>query len=103
MIESVCMATTLTHVPQADEEDYVERQGGVPTVEKKGKSTTIIHDYEGGEGMRVANAVDYGTVILNTSRGPREFKVNLLREFHGGPCEKQSLSMGGEGYPRSRS
>lgn len=96
------MGTPLTRVSKASEEDYIEIQGGKPTVKENGKSRTIIHNYEGGEGMTVTGAVDYEPVILMTTRGPREFDTNLLRQFHGDPCEKQSLSLGGEGYPRSR-
>lgn len=89
-------------VPIASEEDYVTVQGGMPKVEQRGKASIITHDYEGGEGMVVTGSKDYGTVILDTPHGPREFRVNLLRRFHGDPCEGQSRSIGGEGYPRSR-
>lgn len=60
----------------------------------------ITHEYDQGEGMQVASHVDHGTVIIETKHGPREFLVDLLRKFHGEPCETQSAMVGGDGYPR---
>ncbi len=89
-------------IPKADDLDYKEIQGGRPTVEKKGNLTTIIHDYEGGSGIVVTSHIDHGTVVMETERGPREFSVDLLRRFHGEPCEKQSRMSSGEAYPRRK-
>lgn len=89
-------------VPKATEEDYIEIQGGVPKVSREGKIKTVIHDYPKGEGMIVRSHIEHGTVNLNTSRGSREFKIDLLKQFHGDPCEKQSRSSGGEGYERGK-
>lgn len=86
----------------AQPEDYVEIQGGMPKVEQDGKLTVVTHDYEEGEGMVVKSHLDHGTVILKTSNGDREFKVDLLKMFHGDPCEAQSRKVGGEGYPRMK-
>lgn len=89
-------------IRKATKEDYEEIQGGMPTVEKQGKLTIVNHDYEGGNNMHVASHIDHGTVILQTKKGPVEFIVDLLRRFHGDPCEQQSRSVGGEGYPRTK-
>lgn len=52
--------------------------------------------------MVVRSDVYYGTVVLNTSKGAREFEVGLLRKFHGDPCEIESRLHGGDCYPRRR-
>lgn len=91
-------------IPKAEEQDYIRIQGGMPTVEQRGKATIVIHNYEGGNGMEVTGAPleSYGTVILSTPQGPREFKTGLLSQFHGRPCEAESTRMGGDPYPRRR-
>ena len=89
--------------PSARPEDYIEIQGGVPSIEKQGKLSVVIHDYEGGDGMEVRgkNIKKYGTVDLTLSNGEvRRFQVGLLRQFHDEPCEGQSRRLGGEGYDR---
>ena len=58
--------------------------------------TVVTHDYEGGDGMVVRSHIKHGTVIING----KEFKVDLLRQFHGEPCETNSRKIGGEGYER---
>ncbi len=88
------------NIPPAEPADYVTIQGGYPQVRKEGKLTVITHNYPLGKGMVVRSHIDHGTVILNTPRGFREFKIDLLRQFHGEPCERQSRRVGGEGYDR---
>ncbi len=87
-------------LPLATKEDYLEIQGGMPKVEQRGKLKVVTHNYGEGGGMIVRSHIDQGTVVLETARGPRLFDANLLREFHGKPCETQSLRMAGEGYAR---
>lgn len=86
---------------KASEEDYVEIQGGYPNYFMDGKLIVVHHDYPKGEGMIVRSHRDQGTIVMETSRGPREFNANLIRQFHGTPCENQSIKIGGEGYPRA--
>lgn len=90
------------NIPIANNEDYVEIQGGVPKISKRGKLTVVTHDYDEGGGMQVASHIDHGTVILETKKGARLFNVDWLKQFHGEPCEAQSRKVGGEGYPRIR-
>lgn len=89
-------------IPRATEEDYIEIQGGKPSVKKEGGLVIVTHDYEGGSGMVVKSHIDYGTVNLTTQSGTKNFRVELLEEFHGGPCEKQSQIAGGGRYPRKK-
>lgn len=83
-------------VPPATEEDYIKLQGGKPRVEVQDGLTVITHNYEGGDGMVVRSHINHGTVTING----KEFKVDLLREFHGIPCEINSRRIGGSGYDR---
>lgn len=83
-------------IKPATEEDYIKIQGGMPKVTKENGLTVITHDYEGGDGMRVRSHIDHGQVVIDN----KEFRVDLLRKFHGNPCEKQSRSIGGESYER---
>jgi len=94
--------TISTDFPEATEEDYIEVQGGIPQVTKKGKLTVVTHDYTGGDGMIVSSHIDHGTVTIPTSTGPKEFKVDLLKRFHGDPCQTQSNKVGGASYPRKK-
>jgi hypothetical protein len=90
-------------VPIATEEDYMQIQGGKPAVTTKGELTVVTHNYPGGDGMQVSSHIDHGMVVIDTPNGPREFEVDLLRQFHGDPCEKQSKqrkSHGDQGYKR---
>ncbi|OGC93234.1 hypothetical protein A2899_00265 [Candidatus Amesbacteria bacterium RIFCSPLOWO2_01_FULL_49_25] len=90
-------------IPEAGLPDYVARQGGMPTVETRGKLTIIIHDYPSGGGLVVTShhsVEHYGTAILQGDNALRLFLVALLREFHGDPCERQSLTNGGHPYDR---
>ncbi len=91
-------------IPQAEERHYEQIQGGLPKVETDDKGlTAVLHDYKEGNGMLVRSnksVEDYGTVVLSTAEGPREFKTALLRRFHGEPCETESARHGGEGYER---
>lgn len=38
----------MVSIKKATDEDYIEIQGGKPTVESDGNLVTVIHDYEGG-------------------------------------------------------
>lgn len=90
-------------VPSASERDYIEIQGGRPTISEKDGITTVKHDYKKGEGMVVNSdktVKEYGTVVMETKNGLKEFNIAELRQFHGEPCEKQSRKIGGEGYER---
>lgn len=59
------------------------------------------YNYPGGENMIVRSRLAPDTVTLFVEgKGPREFRADLLRKFHGEPCEQRSRSMGGEGYDR---
>lgn len=89
-------------ISEATIQDYIEIQGGMPSVSKKDKLIIVEHDYPEGDGMIVTSHIDHGTVILNTSRGNREFQIDLLRQFHGEPCESESKKLGGEGYQRKK-
>ena len=77
-------------IKPASEEDYIKLQGGKPEVSEENGLKVVTHNYEGGEGMVVRSHKDYGTSIILTKNGPREFDTNLLRERHGKPCERES-------------
>jgi len=83
-------------IRKANKNDYEKFQGGIPEVTKDGEITVITHKYPGGEGMEIRTRENYEPVII----GGVEYNTNLLRKFHGDPCEKQSLLVGGHGYPR---
>jgi len=86
---------------KATPEDYKEVQGGMPKVKQEGKLKVVVHDYPEGEGMVVRSHIDHGTVYLETKEGKvKEFEVDLLRRFHGEPCERESRKIGGAGYER---
>ncbi|MEK7188717.1 MAG: hypothetical protein AAB685_02605 [Patescibacteria group bacterium] len=87
-------------IPKATKEDYIAEQGGMPEVARRGKLTIVTHNYPGGKGMVVSSHINHGKVTLDTPNGSIEFKADLLRRFHGLPCETQSLRNGGESYPR---
>lgn len=78
-------------IKPATEEDYIKIQGGMPKVIVENGITTVTHDYEGGDGMIVRSHIDHGTTYIDG----KEFKIDLLRQFHGDPCEKQSRKVGG--------
>ena len=86
--------------PEATSEDYKKIQGGKPTVTEKDGVFTITHNYPGGEGMVVRSRMKPETVTLTVDGNPKEFRADLLKQFHGNPCETHSLSVGGEGYDR---
>lgn len=90
----------MSNIPLAHDEDYIYLQGGKPTVRQEGKLKVVTHGYENGNGMEVRSHIDYGTVIIDTPKGPRVFDANLIRSIHGEPCETQSRKNGGESYPR---
>jgi hypothetical protein len=85
-------------IKPATEEDYIKIQGGMPKVEIENGITVITHDYKDGDKMVVRSHIDHGTTYIDG----KEFKIDLLRKFHGDPCEKQSRSIGGEGYERKQ-
>ena len=90
-------------VPVATREDYVKIQGGMPDVSEKDGIATIKHNYPEGENMIVKGRVSHQTVVISVEgKGPREFNAEYLKQFHGEPCERQSKSMGGEGYDRGQ-
>lgn len=99
--------------PEYDEygltfKDWLDVQGGKPKVDKQGQLTVITHDYPGGNGMVVTShksVEEYGTVNITLGKfmkRTRSFPIALLRQFHGEPCERESLKNGGEGYDRFR-
>lgn len=83
-------------VRKATKDDYEKFQGGIPEVTKDGSITIITHQYPRSEGMVIRTRQNYEPVII----GGVEYNTNLLRKFHGDPCEKQSRLAGGQGYPR---
>lgn len=90
--------------PDAIEEDYRTIQGGMPRIIKEEGSevVTLIHDYPKGEGMIVRGVLKGTTVTMNVEgKGPREFRAEYLKQYHGDPCERLSTSMGGKGYDRA--
>ena len=86
----------MSKIRQASEADYTKIQGGIPTVHKDSEITIITHNYPGGQGMEIRTTHNYEPVIIDGV----EYNTNLLRRFHGEPCEKQSFMLGGHGYPR---
>ena len=80
--------------PEATEKDYIEIQGGKPDVYKDGELTVIEHNYPKGKGIIVRSHIDHGTINLKTSTGTKEFRTDLLKQFHGDPCERQSKICG---------
>lgn len=86
---------------KATKADYEAIQGGMPEIEKKGPLTIVKHNYPGGEGMQIPSHEDYGEVTLEINGKPVAFNANLLREFHGKPCERESAKTGSGRYPRS--
>lgn len=86
---------------EATEADYQKLQGGKPIVEDESGIHKIVHDYPGGENMVVpTHNMDMGTVLYPIGDEVVEFEVSLVRDLHGGPCEAQSRSVGGDPYER---
>jgi hypothetical protein len=89
----------MVKVRKATTADYINRQGGIPTITRDGKIWVITHNYlsESPEIRTHISPKQRGTVII----GGVEYEVSKLWEFEGAPCERQSRLAGGEGYPRS--
>lgn len=78
-------------------------QGGIPKVHKDGDLWYIIHLYKDDSPViRTANNPFDGEVGIIFQGEHVIFKSGLLWDFEGGPCEQQSLSVGGHGYDRIR-
>jgi hypothetical protein len=79
------------------------RQGGKPRVYKDGDLTVVVHDYEGGSRRKIRSmktVEEHGTVILNIKGKFIEFPIALIEDFHGIPCETESIKVGGDKYER---
>ncbi len=96
----------LKPAPWATITDFIKLQGGIPYVfeDKDRGLTTIIHAYIEKEPRVTSHRTieNYGVVKISQgitgSRKPKSFPTAMVFSTHGGPCEKESLKRGGEGY-----
>lgn len=87
------------------EKDWLDLQGGKPRVTINEPLTIVTHDYPAGGGMIVKSHIaieEMGSVNILVNGKIVEVPTALIRQFHGEPCEKVSLTTGGHGYERDR-
>lgn len=86
---------------KATTQDYIDLQGGEPSIKRRNGLFHIRHNYSGGQGTHVVthiNPASRGTVVIDG----KEFEVAKLLRFEGGPCQRLSSLAGGEGYNRRK-
>lgn len=84
--------------------DYFTLQGGKPIINQDEKTGLwhIHHQYREDEPLIVTHISppQRGTVIQAIGQEVIEFDVACLWKYEGDPCEKRSLDVGGDTYPR---